>query len=262
MSILAVGDTTSFSYTGAIDSFKVPISGIYKMVLAGAGGGEKRPYSSSPYPGKGGTTTCYAKLNKGDILYIVVGGRGGTNTGSYGTYTAKGGYNGGAKTSCTVSQGSTTVTGGGGATHVATVSGLLSQLSSNKDSIIAVAGGGGGTTGTYYGDNVSVTSGTDGNKSASGSFGKGTVNGGGGGYAGGKPFKGGSGYVKYSSVVGKLQTYTSAMTSGTTKSNGSCKITLMEKTSSEIYFNGTKIEAAINFNGNTTDKVVFNGNEI
>lgn len=55
---------------------------------------------------------------------------------------AQGGYNGGGK-GCSRDSYSA---GGGGATHIATRSGLLSKLENYKDTIIIVAGGGGGAT--------------------------------------------------------------------------------------------------------------------
>ena len=67
-------------------------------------------------------------LNVGEKLYITVGGT---------TTNGTGGYNGGG----------TNIQrpyGGGGATHIATMSGVLSSLSNNKDSVIIVGAGGGG----------------------------------------------------------------------------------------------------------------------
>ncbi len=52
--------------------------------------------------------------------------------------------------------------GGGGATHIATVTGILSSLSSNKAAVLIVAGGGGGACQNYDMINANIKSGGDG----------------------------------------------------------------------------------------------------
>lgn len=76
--------------------------------------------------GNGGHSIGYKNLTKGTILYVVVGGA---------ASGATGGYNGGGSSL-------TGGTGGGGATHIATNTGTLKSLSSNKASVLIVAGGG------------------------------------------------------------------------------------------------------------------------
>ena len=139
--------TKSFSYTGDIQSFKVPCTGTYKLEVWGAQGGDatcgERP------GGKGGYSTGTINASKNDRLYIVVGGQGGmANTQNP---TVEGGYNGGAKATTADGSGSQgeCFGSGGGATHIALETGLLSTFESNQSSLLIVAGGGGGS-GYYY----------------------------------------------------------------------------------------------------------------
>lgn len=128
-----------FAYTGSEQKFTAPVSGKYKIEVWGAQGGGFSTYES----GFGGYSFGTVSLNKNDVLYINVGGKG-TN-GSASSEIASGGYNGGGNggdVSSTRYNG-----GGGGATHIATASGLLSTLSTNQQAILIVAGGGGGAGG-------------------------------------------------------------------------------------------------------------------
>ena len=118
------GADKTFEYTGRIEEYIVPESGVYNLEVWGAQGGE----CAEP-GGKGGYSSMEIALCEGDKLYVAVGGKG-VNKGH-------GGYNGG---------GDSTLGGsGGGATHIATKSGLLADLESSKDSVLIVGGGGGGT---------------------------------------------------------------------------------------------------------------------
>ena len=127
-----------FDYTGGEQTFTVPKTGYYKLEVWGAQGGYG--YSETYYGGYGGDSTGSIKLTKGDRLYINVGGSG--INGSTQTSGAKaGGYNGGGTSYGTTSK---YVGSGGGATHIATQSGLLSSLSSAISSVLIVSGGGGG----------------------------------------------------------------------------------------------------------------------
>ena len=89
---------------------------------------------------------------------------------------------------------------GGGATHIAKVTGLLSSLSSNLSDVLIVAGGGGGgmiyENTAYRGADaggITGNSDTSGNQSIGYSFGQGESPGGGGGYHGGYSAFGGGG---------------------------------------------------------------------
>ena len=147
-------DPYTFRYTGDIQEFVAPADGVYKLEVWGAQGGVTYAY------GEGGYATGSVELKRGEKLYVVVGGKGSvtsTLNGSEGT--APGGYNGGgdARVKYNTDDGKTRYAGsGGGATHIATKTGLLKDLESEKgpwdaelgvyrsETILIVAGGGGG----------------------------------------------------------------------------------------------------------------------
>lgn len=247
MSIVNIGDVESFKYTGTVQEFIVPINGIYKFIVTGSKSGGNRY-------GYGGQSIGYANLKKGTTLYICVGGKGGESQAS-GTIN-KGGYNGGGNG---YALGGIFGTGGGGATHIATITGTLKQIGiDNIDKILIVAGGGGGrfysndvNSGGGHGGGLSggrgeSSGGTGGTQSGGYAFGQGgsigssgnAGAGGGGGLYGGKGAYllgggGGSGYIGgVPEFIYKNVTYTPSTTAGkNTKSTGSASITLMEKTS-------------------------------
>ena len=139
-----------YDYTGQIETLTVPHDGKYKLEVWGAQGGT----ANTAIGGYGSYSIGYTNLNAGETLSIVVGGKGGDCL-NYST-CATGGYNGGGS-SC--GNHDTYFSAGGGATHIAKETGLLSTLSSKVSSILIVAGGGGGSgfyTGTLtsqYGKN-------------------------------------------------------------------------------------------------------------
>jgi hypothetical protein len=151
-----------YDYTGNVQSFTAPVSGIYKLEVWGAQGGDKNG-------GKGGYSYGNIKMDKGSIIYVCVGGIGIADS-------SFGGYNGGGKS------GATGVSGGG-ATHISTTNkDVLANYANYQDEVLIVAGGGGGgdpTSGGYGGGEVGGTGITfDG---ANGSIGTGgTQNAGGG----------------------------------------------------------------------------------
>ena len=207
-----------FSYTGSEQTYEIP-NGIHQVRLEvwGAQGGQGGP---SNMGGRGGYSDGTLEVEPGQILYVHVGGQGGGSSSSASlSGSSTGGYNGGGAGY----HGDNGVRGaGGGATHIATASGLLSTLSSNRSAVKIVAGGGGGN---LYFDGNSYTAGaggglsgvngerTGGTQSGPGtdsynnnaSFGQGssqtsgsTVCGGGGGWYGGgagNAGSGGSGYI-------------------------------------------------------------------
>ena len=142
-------EVTNYGYTGGIQSFTAPYTGYYQLEAWGAAGGGPSGYRG----GFGGYSTGVVRLNKGDVIYVVVGGAGAGA--SHQGQTLNGGYNGGGRVNG--NGGVNHMTGsGGGATHFATVSGVLSSLSGYKGTyssstgtynstvILLVAGGGGG----------------------------------------------------------------------------------------------------------------------
>ena len=146
------GGSIESSYTEVKQyTYTVPCTGSYKLETWGASGGAVT-YSGNTYRGGfGGYSTGNVSLTKGSTLYINIGGAG---TGGVANQNYNGGYNGGGSTNGT-SGTDHYHSSGGGATHIATKSGLLSSLSSNLSSILIVSGGGGGgyihTAGTGYG---------------------------------------------------------------------------------------------------------------
>lgn len=126
-----------FNYTGGMQQVTVP-AGIYTLEVWGAQGGAGG--------GLGGYSKGTVTLTSATTLYIGVGGQGGSNYG---------GFNGGGSGR----------EGGGGATHIATASGVLSGLAGNTSSVLLVAGGGGATApaagGAGGGANQPGTAGTD-----------------------------------------------------------------------------------------------------
>lgn len=135
---LWVKETYEFAYTGSEQTFTAPVTGYYKLEVWGASGGD---YSTTYTGGYGGYTTGIVKLDEGETIYINVGGRGKDKSDASIT---TGGYNGGGN-----GAGATNAiysASGGGATHIATKSGLLSTLENSKDEILIVAGGGGATS--------------------------------------------------------------------------------------------------------------------
>ena len=142
-------ESQTFSYTGRIETFTVPYTGRYKLEVWGAQGGSVSGYAG----GLGGYAHGIKELTAGQVLYIVVGGQG-----SSGNPRSRisGGYNGGGSVNASSDNpGNRTVAGGGGATHIATATGLLKDLSSNRTAVLIVGAGGGGgyrhSSSGYYG---------------------------------------------------------------------------------------------------------------
>lgn len=225
-----------FDYTGSVQEYTVTKTGKYKLQVWGAQGGSDSPSDG----GVGGYSEGEIELNKGDKLYIAVGGKGSS-------YTRKaksnGGFNGGGYggivNATSNPQGGS---GCGGATHIALINQTLNNLQDKKSDILIVAGGGGGGAmvpggagggisgnngnyaddyPTYFGSGGTQTSGGYDNylKDNKATFGKGSDlnevgyggNGGGGGYYGGGGTNrahsgggGGSGYIGNSKLTNKM----------------------------------------------------------
>ena len=173
--------TYSYTYTGSVQTFTVPVTGTYKIQLYGA--------SSYPTSGKGAYTEGLIELTQGTNLYVYVGG-----------YK---GYNGGG------SARNGTVFGGG-ATDIRTVNGAWDNEVGLRSRIMVAAGGGsygnvskagtnGGTLTSSSATNGCGTGGAGATQIAAGSlrgsFGKGgngiSENGGHGGAGGGGYYGGG-----------------------------------------------------------------------
>lgn len=155
----------NFDYLGDEQSFEAPYSGTYKIETWGAQGGN---YTFNNYAGGyGGYSSGQIYLDKGTKLFVNIGGKGANSSGTVGRVV--GGYNGGGYGA--ESSFSHSGAGGGGATHIADRSGLLSTLENYKNSIYIVAGGGAGSApwaknpgssgGGYKGNSTTSYSGTD-----------------------------------------------------------------------------------------------------
>ena len=224
--------TEEFAYTGHEEVYTVHKTGKYKLETWGAQGGAFTISSTDFTSGYGAYSTGEIYLHKGDKLYINVGGVGEycTTDSSSTACTSPASYNGGA--SCTTLTGYSTNLGlygcgsGGGATSVATKTGVLSSLENDKDKVIIVASGGGGAQsanapynkgngghgGGFYGV-PNVSTGNDNNtvpaasQSGGNAFGQG-INSGGGGYYGGSGYlgggTGGSGYIANPNLTNKV----------------------------------------------------------
>lgn len=120
---------SQFSYTGSAQTFTVPagVTSISVNAYGGSGyygttGGHRKQTIRG---GKRGRVEADLIVTPGDVLYIYVGGEGSGGGAYNGGGRAMGGY------------------GGGGATHIATVTGLLSNL---KDSAVEDIDGDGNYT--------------------------------------------------------------------------------------------------------------------
>ncbi len=129
-----VGKVYEFDYTGNEQILTIPANGIYLLETWGAQGGTIE--SDNKIGGYGGYSTGKIQLKKDDILYLQVGG----TSNNY-----VGGYNGGGNANVNSNYNNLAL-GGGGATHIATKSGLLKELSEDIPSILIVSGGGGGVS--------------------------------------------------------------------------------------------------------------------
>ncbi len=141
-----------FTYTGNSQIFTVPATGYYNVELNGAAGGESL-YTTNYNGGRGGSTSGLIYLTENEKLYIYVGGKGQTVTGTTtGTLTANGnGYNGGGYGAFYPNNNAKG--GGGGATDIRyfgtttpTASDLLWNSTLGLNSRIMVAAGGGGAS--------------------------------------------------------------------------------------------------------------------
>lgn len=130
--VLAEGSNSwNFDFTGVEKEFPVPLNGSYKLETWGAQG-KTNTYDLTNHPnltgGYGGYSEGIISSLKNDIYYISVGQFGGHGISPFG---------GGGKNE----NGSL---GGGGATHIASLSGTLASLENKRDKILIVSGGGGG----------------------------------------------------------------------------------------------------------------------
>lgn len=140
-----------YEYTGGEQYFIANKTGTYKIEAWGAQGGDAydNTYELSSTGGYGGYSTGTINLTKNQNYYINVGGAGIRDDNKIGKIA--GGYNGGGNASRSSNYPKENFGSGGGATHIALISGILSSLTPNseeeKNIIIVAAGGGGAGTG-------------------------------------------------------------------------------------------------------------------
>lgn len=263
-------------------SFIVPLTGNYKLEVWGAQGGtslnQGNPGTAGGY---GGYATGTVALTKGDVLYMTVGGQGAI--GVIGT-SAEGGFNGGGKGSWDGSDNEASG-GGGGATHIASVGGLLKDLSSSKDKILIVAGGGGGASftyepgngGGYIGGVGTGTSQAAVNQTTGYAFGQGQdgigiaesdgVGGGGGGWYGGfsndvaklSSGSGGSGYIGNSLLTDKVM-YCYNCTASNNTNTKTVSTTNASATPTANYAKSGSGAVKITYVGGASIRVTYNNN--
>ena len=158
----AVGDEYEYGYTGEAQEFVTPYTGVYKLEVFGAAGGDQVSngyYGKDALGGRGGYSVGYLNLTKDQVLYVYVGGKG--ENVSNQVVNQKGGYNGGAGGSSysdtasndewtEINNNTIYIAPGGGATHIATVNrGTLNTYYSNREDVLIAAGGGGGAIYSY-----------------------------------------------------------------------------------------------------------------
>lgn len=136
-----------FDYTGNMVEFNVPETGTYQLEVWGAQGGDR--VSTYHYGGKGGYSRGELSLNKFDLLYVTVGGKGDSTSQ---------GYNGGGAADAPDVY-------GGGATDVRFFATTDIYDGESLNSRIIVAGGGGSVGGTtkaggYGGGDTGQSTGT------------------------------------------------------------------------------------------------------
>lgn len=148
----------AYEWTGNYQEFVAPHDGEYRIDLWGAQGGS----SDDAEGGKGAYTSGTLYLNKGEKLYIYVGGKGSSRTYAEGAGTVAGGYNGGASGNVSRTDYTQKNSGGGGATDVRLVSGTWNNAASLRSRIMVAAGGGGIYSATDGGVQVPAAGGVGG----------------------------------------------------------------------------------------------------
>lgn len=130
-----------FGYTGNEQIFTSPITKKLKLETWGAQGGNATTADYSPIGGYGAYSIGYYPFTIDDTYYVVVGGQPDEATEKIQSHLWAGGYNGGG-TGRNSNQLPRIMAGGGGATHIATVPGLLKDLESYKGELIGSVGNG------------------------------------------------------------------------------------------------------------------------
>ena len=261
--VYAENQKIEFDYTGNYQTFTAEKSGTYKIQLWGAQGGASREdnrVSTVRVGGYGAYTAGMIELNKGQTLYIYVGGKG--QDGVKSGYAA-GGYNGGGRGDYDHSD-DEAGGAGGGATDIRLTSGAWNDFASLKSRIMVAAGGGGTSwiSGLGYGGDLTspatITS-ASATQTSGNSFGVGqdgiyrysneTTAGGGGGYYGGFATPNASYVTNGSGGSSFISGYdgANAISEESTSTN-------IVHTGQSIHYSGLKFDYSIMVRGNGTTK--------
>ena len=162
----AVAQATVFSYTGGEQSYTVPagVSSLSVTAIGAPGGG---PLSGGLAAGRGAVVSGVVNVAPGQVLYVEVGGSGGSPAG---------GFNGGGDSG---TRNGLSVYGGGGGSDVRTLPMSAGAISSNSRLIVAAGGGGSGYPAARGGD-AGAAGGSAPNSSVGGGAGTQTAGGAGG----------------------------------------------------------------------------------
>lgn len=75
----------TYNYTGGVQSYTIPTSGLYRLEVYGAGGDSFASFRNQyAYAGNGGYAKGYKYLEKGTVLYICCGGQNSAYNGGVG----------------------------------------------------------------------------------------------------------------------------------------------------------------------------------
>ena len=136
------GEKIEFDYTGNYQEYKIKESGYYRIQCWGANGGNStRNGKTGALGGNGGYTSGVIYLEKGEKIYIYVGGHG---EDAVAKKDSPNGYNGGGLGTWD-HEDDEAAGAGGGATDIRLVANDWDNFESLKSRIMVAAGGGGAT---------------------------------------------------------------------------------------------------------------------
>ena len=142
------GEKIEFDYTGNYQEYKIKESGYYRIQCWGANGGNStRNGKTGALGGNGGYTSGVIYLEKGEKIYIYVGGHG---EDAVAKKDSPNGYNGGGLGTWD-HEDDEAAGAGGGATDIRLVANEWNNFESLKSRIMVAAGGGGATNRTAGG---------------------------------------------------------------------------------------------------------------
>jgi hypothetical protein len=127
-----------FSYTGDMQSYTAPVSGMYTFETWGGQGGT----SGGAIGGRGGYSGGDISLTAGETVYVYVG-QAGSTTKATDNYSVPATFNGGGRGG---RDGSHAAGSGGGATDIRLLAGGWNDAQSLRSRIMVAGGGGGGET--------------------------------------------------------------------------------------------------------------------